>query len=274
VRTAPRAGRRMRRARAAFVGQRSRVAAFLARAGGVRMPAGFGGTRWLSVTALVLLAIQMLTGVLLALYYYPEPVAAYDSVRFLLGEVSIGWLVRGVHHWAADLLVVAVALHVGAVYMRRAYVRPRDWEWAAGTLLLCTVLMFRFTGRLLPWDDVGHAVTTQGLHLIESIPLAGRLLATWLRGGDAVGVNTLSRFFTTHVILLPWAGMALLWVHARQLRAHGLSRGDARGGRGRGGGGHGGVGHDGVGHGGARPGDGSTAGDGGTAGDGSTGGAP
>jgi len=220
--TTPRPGHNMRRARAAFVGQRSRFAAFLARAGALRVPAGFGGARWLSVMALVLLGIQMLTGVLLALYYYPEPVAAYDSVRFLLGEVSIGWLIRGVHHWAADLLVLTVALHVGAVYLRRAYVRPRDWEWVAGTLLLCVVLMFRFTGRLLPWDDTGHAVTAQGLELIASIPLVGGLVATWLRGGDALGVNTLSRFFTTHVIILPWVGMGLLWLHAWQLRTHGL----------------------------------------------------
>jgi menaquinol-cytochrome c reductase cytochrome b subunit len=118
--------------------------------------------------------------------------------------------------------VVTIAAHVAVVYVRRAYARPRDWEWVVGVLLLATVLLARFTGRLLPWDTVGHAVTAQGLALIESVPLAGRMVATWLRGGEALGANTLSRFFTTHVIILPWLGLALLGAHAWLLRAHGL----------------------------------------------------
>ena len=218
----PAVRRKLRKARGAFTGQRSRVSAFFSRLAALRIPEGFGGTRWLSVTALLLLGVQMLTGVLLSLYYYPEPDAAYRSVRFLLGDVSAGWLVRGVHHWAADGLVAVVAAHVAVVYLRRAYVRPRDWEWVIGGLLLVCVLVARFTGRLLPWDTVGHAVTAKGLALIESVPLAGRMVATWLRGGAVMGDNTLSRFFTTHVIILPWLGLALLAMYAWLLRAHGL----------------------------------------------------
>jgi len=164
----------------------------------------------------------MLTGVLLSLYYYPEPGAAYDSVRFLTGEVAVGWLVRGVHHWAGELLVACVFAHVIVVWFRRAYARPRDGEWVVGALLLLTVVLFRFTGRLLPWDTVGHAVTARGLQLMESVPVAGRLLADWLRGGESLGINTLSRFFTTHVIILPWVALGLLVLHGWLLRSHGL----------------------------------------------------
>ncbi|HZM00007.1 MAG TPA: cytochrome b N-terminal domain-containing protein [Planctomycetota bacterium] len=219
--------RALRRARSALVGRRSRTLAFLARLGAVRVSPRFSGLRWLSVVALLLLAAQMLTGVLLSLYYYPEPGAALASVRFITTEVTVGWLVRGVHHWAGELLVVCVVAHVAVVYARRAYVRPRDHQWMAGIALLCVVLVFRFTGRLLPWDTLGHAVTAQGLELIESVPLAGRLVAAWLRGGEDLGANTLSRFFTTHVIILPWLAIALLAAHAWMLGQHGLKGEDA-----------------------------------------------
>ena len=214
--------RALRRARNAFVGGRSRTLDALARAGALRVSPRFGGLRWLSVLALLLLALQMFTGVLLSLYYYPEPGAALASVRFIMTEVAVGWLVRGVHHWAGELLVVCVAAHVAVVYARRAYVRPRDRQWMAGILLLCVVLVFRFTGRLLPWDTIGYAATARGLELIEAVPLAGRLVAAWLRGGAEVGANTLSRFFTTHVIILPWVALALLGAHAWMLARHGL----------------------------------------------------
>jgi len=215
------------RARSAFVGRRSRALTFLARLGSVRVSPRFGGLRWLSVVALLLLAVQMLTGVLLSLYYYPEPGAALASVRFIMSEVAVGWLVRGVHHWAADLLVLCVSAHVAVVYARRAYVRPRDHQWMVGILLLGMVLMFRFTGRLLPWDTIGHAATAQGLDLIAAVPLAGRLVAAWLRGGEDLGANTLSRFFTTHVIILPWLAIGLLALHAWMLGQHGLKEDEA-----------------------------------------------
>lgn len=214
--------RALRRARGALVGRRSRVLDGLARAGALRVSPRFGGLRWLSVLAFLLLALQMLTGVLLSLYYYPEPGAALTSMRFIMTEVAVGWLVRGVHHWAGELLVLCVAGHVAVVYARRAYVRPRDAQWMAGILLLCVVLVFRFTGRLLPWDAFGYAVTARGLELVEAVPLAGRFVAAWLRGGEELGANTLSRFFTTHVIILPWLAMALLAAHAWMLARHGL----------------------------------------------------
>jgi quinol-cytochrome oxidoreductase complex cytochrome b subunit len=209
-----------------MIGARSRVAAWLVGAASARVPQRFGGLRWLSVAAIILLGLQMATGALLSLYYYPEPGAAYESTRFIIGEVSSGWLLRSLHHWAGELLLLTVLAHLLVVMVGRRYRAPREFEWVVGVLMLCVVLMFRFTGRLLPWDTLGHAATQGGLRLIEAVPIFGESVAWWLRGGEVFGANTLSRFFTTHVLLLPWLIVALLVAHMLLLRRHHLSGDD------------------------------------------------
>lgn len=221
-----RTGKQLRRIRAAFVGTRSRVGAWLADLGGNRVPPAYRGLRWLSAVAMVLLVFEIISGVLLALYYYPEPEAAYASMRFINERVPAGWLVRGVHTWAGELLLAVVLLHVAVAYFRRAYEAPRQYEWLVGALLLPAVLTLRFTGRLLPWDTFGYEVTRRGLDLIEEIPILGSLSATWLRGGESIGANTLSRFFATHTLVLPWVVLGLLWVHIYLLRRHGITGSD------------------------------------------------
>ena len=214
--------KRLRRAERAFFGARSRVGNWLAEAGDVRITPRYRGLRWLTAVALLLLLLQLGTGILLSLYYYPEPGAAYESTRFLNERVRTGWLVRGVHHWAGELLLLAVVVHVAGAYFRRAYERPREYEWLVGALLLPAVLAFRFTGRVLPWDTIGHDVTRRGLELLEAVPLLGGLTATWLRGGEEMGANTLSRFFTTHTLVLPWLVLLLLCMHLYLLRRYGM----------------------------------------------------
>jgi quinol-cytochrome oxidoreductase complex cytochrome b subunit len=218
--------KRMRRARSSMVGARSRVASFLARAAATRIPQRFGGLRWLSVAAIILFVLQSATGALLSLYYIPEPGAAYQSTRFIITDVPVGWLIRSMHHWAGELLLLTVIAHLLVVLIGRRYRAPREYEWVFGVLMLCVLLVFRFTGRLLPWDTIGHAASQGGLRLIESVPVFGETVAWWLRGGEVLGANTLSRFFTTHVVLLPWLIVALLVAHMLLLRRHGLSGDD------------------------------------------------
>jgi quinol-cytochrome oxidoreductase complex cytochrome b subunit len=189
----------------------------------VRVPPSYRRLRWLSALALLLLFLQVLTGVLLSLYYYPEPDAAYDSIRFLSGEVAGGWLVRSLHHWSGELLLLAVLGHLALVYFRRAYARPREYEWVLGGLLLLSILAFRFTGGLLPWDQVGQAATRAGLDALERVPILGGLMARWLRAGEDLGPNTLSRFFATHVLVLPWVTALLAGVHLWLVKRHGLA---------------------------------------------------
>jgi quinol-cytochrome oxidoreductase complex cytochrome b subunit len=215
--------RRLRRARDVLIGTRSRLGDFLAGLAATRLTPRLCGLRWASVAVLVLLAMQLGTGVLLSLYYYPEPGAAYDSVRFVSEDVSAGWLVRGLHRWSGELLLALVLAHAALAFLRRAFRAPREFEWVTGVLLAGLVALFRFTGRLLPWDTTGQEVTAAGLRLLESVPLVGALAAGWLRGGEVLGANTLSRFFTTHVLILPWLVLALVAAHLALLLRHGLS---------------------------------------------------
>lgn len=217
------------RIQAAFFGTRSRVGGFLREAAAVRVSPRYRGLRWLSAVALALLAVQLGTGILLSLYYYPEPEAAYASTRFLNERVPAGWLIRAVHHWAGELLLLAVVVHVAFAYFRRAYEHPREYHWLVGALILPAIVAFRFTGRVLPWDTIGYEATRRGLDLVEAVPVLGHLTATWLRGGEDMGPNTLSRFFTTHTLILPWLLLLLLVAHLYLVRRYGLKErgGDA-----------------------------------------------
>jgi quinol-cytochrome oxidoreductase complex cytochrome b subunit len=210
--------------RRTLFGARSRVHAFLAALGRVRVSPGYRGLRWTSAAIVFLFAVELATGILLALYYYPEPDAAFDTLRFLQGTVRGGWFMRSLHSWAGELLLVAVLVHLGHVWFRRAYAHPREYEWVVGGLLLLAALAFRFTGRLLPWDGYGVGAARAGLDLLRTVPLLGPLLSTWLKGGDDMGANTLSRFFATHVLILPWFFVAAAAFHLYLVRRHGLHK--------------------------------------------------
>lgn len=212
--------RELRRAHRAVVGTGSRIGRYLRRVAAVRVPRTYRGFRWIAATALLLFVIQILTGILLSLYYYPDPGEAYESTRFIVGHVTAGWLMLGLHHWAGEFLLIALTLHVVTMYFRRAYIQPRQYEWVIGVLLLMTVLFLRFTGRVLPWDTIGYEVTRSGLDLLSAIPILGRLSANWLRGGEEFGANTLSRFFTTHVMILPWVVVILGACHLYLVQRH------------------------------------------------------
>ncbi|MCB9898573.1 MAG: cytochrome b N-terminal domain-containing protein [Planctomycetes bacterium] len=213
---------KLRGARGAVLGARSRLAALLAEIGSVRVSPRYRGLHWLSATAVLLFFVQLVTGVLLALYYDADPGSAYSSTRFLMVDVPAGWLVRGMHAWAGELLVIVVLAHVVRQFLRRAYLRPREGEWVLGVLLLLIALAFRFTGRLLPWDDIGLAVAQRGLDLIHAVPIAGPVLAAWLSPGEALGPDTLSRFFATHVLVLPWITALCIAVSVGLVARHGL----------------------------------------------------
>lgn len=220
--------KRLRGARRSLYGAGSHLSAAIAKARALRVTPEFRGLRWLSVTVAILLAVQMATGILLSLHYYPEPGTAYSSVRAILSEVTAGWLVRAVHRWAGDLMLGAVMAHVFVVFFRRAYARPRHLQWALAFFLLQATLGFRFTGRLLPWDGVGLDAAVRGLDLLAAVPVIGPLVADWLRGGTEIGPNSLARFYTTHVLILPWVTLALIAIHVAFLRRHGLKSGGPR----------------------------------------------
>lgn len=175
-------------------------------------------------TPALLFGIQVITGILLAFYYVPYPMHAYESVRQITYAVRFGWFVRGLHQGAAHLLIVALLLHMIRVFVTRAYRRPRELTWVVGVALFLVTLGFAFTGYSLVYDQLSYWATTVGTNMIAEVPLVGRPTLYLLRGGADVNPLTLARFFNIHVGLLPAIGFALVAAHIVLVRLHGVSR--------------------------------------------------
>lgn len=172
---------------------------------------------------MVLFLVQAATGTLLALYYDPSPEGAYGSVDHMQFALPFGWLVRGVHHWAASAMVIVVVLHLLRTYLYGAYKKPRELTWLVGVALFLVTVAFGFTGYLLPWDQKGYWATRVGTEIAGSVPLIGDALRGLMRGGDEMGIATLTRFYAVHMLLLPGAFMALVFAHLALMRRHGLA---------------------------------------------------
>jgi menaquinol-cytochrome c reductase cytochrome b subunit len=175
----------------------------------------------------ILVVFQLLTGIFLAFYYVPDaagnPAPAYTSVQFLMDHVYLGWLIRGVHFWSANLLVVMIILHMARVFWTGSYRAPRELNWMVGIIMLLIILLFSLTGYLLPWDTKAYWATSVTIKIGGSAPVLGPLIETLLQGGPTLGPNTLQRFFTIHVFILPALITLLMYVHFRMIRAQGIS---------------------------------------------------
>jgi ubiquinol-cytochrome c reductase cytochrome b subunit len=167
--------------------------------------------------------LQVVTGILLVFYYDPSTEGAYNSVDFITYILPLGWLVRGVHHYGASAMVILVSLHMLRTYYFIAYKKPREINWMTGVFLLFLVLAFGFTGYLLPWDQKGYWATKVGTEIAGSVPLIGTYVTRLMRGGSELGQATLTRFYATHVMLLPAAVGVLIAAHIFQLRFHGMA---------------------------------------------------
>ena len=172
---------------------------------------------------LFLFAVQVVTGILLLLYYRPSSEDAFESVQFIVTEVRFGWLIRSIHSWSANLMIAALFIHMFSVYFMSAYRRPREMTWVTGVLLLFISVGFGFSGYLLPWNEVSYFATKVGTDIAGAVPLVGRPLLRFLRGGDEVTGGTLTRFFGFHVAVLPAAATALLGLHLLLVQLHGMS---------------------------------------------------
>lgn len=156
---------------------------------------------------------QIVTGILLTIFYVPSPQDAYDSVRYITNTVTLGWLIRGLHHWGASAMVVLAVAHMLRVIIHGAYKYPREVTWITGVGLLLVVIAFGFTGYLLPWDQKAYWATTVGTRIVEVTPIIGDWLLRLLRGGTQLSGVTLTRFFGMHVWVLPAALLLLLATH-------------------------------------------------------------
>ncbi len=173
--------------------------------------------------SLLLFMNQLVTGVLLLVYYKPGPTLAYDSVKYIMNTVPLGWLVRQMHAWGAHLIVITVLIHMFKVFISKAYRPPREFNWMIGTCLFLLTFSFAFTGYLLPWDQLSYWATTVGTDGVTAVPIIGEQLLLYMRGGPTVTDATLSRFFAAHTVVLPWITAMLLVGHFVMIRRQGLS---------------------------------------------------
>ena len=156
---------------------------------------------------------QMVTGILLTIYYVPTPDHAYDSVQFITTQVPAGWLIRGLHHYGASAMVILAVLHMIRVIFQGAYKFPREITWFSGVALLLVTIGFGFTGYLLPWDQKAFWATTVGTRIAGTPPGIGDFILRVMRGGEDLSAVTLARFFGVHVWVLPTALILLLTIH-------------------------------------------------------------
>jgi len=177
----------------------------------------FGGIAYL------LFVILVATGVMLVFYYRPSPQEAHASIQHLVSDVAFGWLVRDVHAWSANLIVIALILHMGRVFLEASYKPPRETNWLIGLLLMVVVFLFGASGYLLPWDQWSYWLVAEITHAMESLPMFGVTMAEAVRGDEVVSGATLSRFFAMHVVLLPWVAAALLVYHFTLVRRRGIA---------------------------------------------------
>src|ERR1700675_4779292 len=172
---------------------------------------------------LFLFGIQVCTGLLLLLYYRPSANEAFESVQYIMTRVQFGWLVRSIHSWAANLMIFTAFLHMFSVLFLRAYRKPRELTWVSGMILLFLVLGFGFSGYLLPWNTLAFFATKVGTEMTAQVPVVGKPLMIFLRGGEEVTGATLSRFFGFHVAVLPGLATLLILLHLLLVQRLGIS---------------------------------------------------
>jgi quinol-cytochrome oxidoreductase complex cytochrome b subunit len=178
-----------------------------------KVPARTNWFHTLGSATLTAFIVQAVTGIVLAMYYQPSPDEAYESIQFITNDLTWGWLVRGMHRWGASVFIILLFLHMGRVFFFGAYKYPRELTWLVGVLLLILGMFEGFTGYLLPWDQTSYWATVVGININGTGPIVGPFLSNILRGGAEIGPETLARFYSIHMLLLPGAIIGLIGLH-------------------------------------------------------------
>ena len=178
----------------------------------------------LGSASLFLFAMQAVTGIFLSVYYVPSPDHAYDSIQYIMNGVAFGWLLRGIHHWGASLMVIFVFAHMLRTFFYAAYKYPREVTWITGVVLLLATLGMGFTGYLLPWNQKAYWATTVGTEIAGTVPFIGSFITNVLRGGSDLSAVTLARFFAVHIWFLPAVIGLMIGVHMYLIIRLGISK--------------------------------------------------
>ena len=178
-----------------------------------KVPRDVSWAQTLGSATLTAFLVQLATGIVLAMYYKPDPATAYQSIQYITNDVTFGWLVRGMHRWGASVFIILLFFHMGRVFIYGAYKYPRELNWLIGVLLLVMALAEGFTGYLLPWDQTSYWATVVGININATAPILGPFIADFLKGGAEIGGETLSRFYSLHMLLIPGGLITLITLH-------------------------------------------------------------
>ncbi len=171
---------------------------------------------WLQTLGSALLTVfivQVTTGILLAMYYKPSTAEAFDSIRYITDEATLGWLVRGMHKWGSSVMVILLFLHMGRTFLFGAYKYPRELTWISGAIIFILVMAMSFTGYLLVFDQRAYWATVVGVNINGTAPILGPFLSEFLKVGPEFTTETLSRFYALHMLVLPSAIGGLIGLH-------------------------------------------------------------
>ncbi len=188
------------------------------------LPRNINAWYTLGAVLLTLFMIQFATGILLLIYYVPNPAEAFQSVERIMNEVPFGWLMRTLHAVGANIIIIALLLHMLSVMFMASYKRPRELTWLSGFIILNLAFALCLTGYLLPWSQLSFWATTVATDAAGAIPLIGDDLVRFLRGGSMVNEATLGRFFALHVMGMPLMLGLLIGFHLFCVRRAGISR--------------------------------------------------
>ena len=191
-----------------------------------QVPVGEHSLFWyfLGGVTLFFFVVQIVTGILLLMYYQAGESTSYESMRYIVTKVPFGWLVRSVHCWSAHLMILTLLLHMWSVFFLRAYRKPREITWLTGIALFGLALGFGFSGYLLPWNELAFFAPAVGTDSVKAVPVIGEWLLRVLRGGDEVSIRTLYRFYALHITVLPIATFAVVGVHLLLIQKQGMAR--------------------------------------------------
>lgn len=177
------------------------------------VPRGLSWLHTLGFCLLVVFMLQVITGIILAMYYEPGSGSAYESIQKITMEYEWGWLVRGMHKWGASMMIVLMFLHMAASFVMGAYRYPRELTWISGVLIFVMTLGMGLTGYLLVWDQRAFWATVVAININGTAPLLGPYIADFLRGGPDFTGEIIARFYSIHMLLIPLAIGGLVTLH-------------------------------------------------------------
>jgi menaquinol-cytochrome c reductase cytochrome b subunit len=178
-----------------------------------KVPADTNWFHTLGSATLTAFLVQAVTGVILAMYYKPDPNSAYASIQHITNDLTLGWLVRGMHKWGASVFIILMFFHMARVFLFGAYKYPREVNWIVGASLLILGMFEGFTGYLLPWDQTSYWASVVGINITGTGPFVGPFLANILKAGAEINGDTLARFYSIHMLVLPLLIAGLILLH-------------------------------------------------------------